>query len=459
MPLDFSFLVAVPAEANGPQTLGALVEYQNSAMINRVTLVADPHPLTLEGSGYHSADYSDARWQIDSSEANRVLAYWRALAYHVDPEGEDGFAPGVAPAGSQALGSSATVATAMVSAGHSAPAYQPGGSLTVTNSVDRPAGSTLLSLLWKPNLPTDWTITSVSGDGGPELGPDGHSILFTDSSLTANPLSFTYVVAVPAAASGQYSLSAQVEYFMGGAVNVQTGSAEPQPLIVEEMEQTVTLEVRSAGTGSGTVAGGGTYPSGTLVTPTAIPDPGSAFAGWEPAACGAPFVLSADTLCQATFNLAPPTPPVTVFSDSFEATSFSGRWTQDSQNDWFVSTQRRTVGSRSAEVDGGASNAQLISVPINTQGASSATITFSWFNETGLDTNEYLAFDVSTDGGTTWTEKARLRANQDPENAWQAVRVDLTGLASDASLRLRFRGTMSDSTEDANVDNVIVTVQ
>jgi hypothetical protein len=117
------------------------------------------------------------------------------------------------------------------------------------------------------------------------------------------------------------------------------------------------------------------------------------------------------------------------------------------------------VGSRSAEVDGGASNAQLISVPINTQGASSATITFSWFNETGLDTNEYLAFDVSTDGGTTWTEKARLRANQDPENAWQAVRVDLTGLASDASLRLRFRGTMSDSTEDANVDNVIVTVQ
>ena len=279
MPIDFSFLVAVPPDASGAHTIGALVEYQNSAMVNRVTLVADPHPLTLEGRGYHSADYRDARWQIDSSEinrvlaywragayhveatgddgyaagsgskarnrhsadyrdpfwqldsseANRVLAYWRAMAYHVDPEGDDGFAPGVAPAGAQALGMSAPVASVTVNAGQAAPAYQPGGSLTVTNNFDRPADTTLLSLLWEPNLPAGWMITAVSGDGGPELGPDGRSILFT-GGLTTDPLQFTYVVAVPATASGQYSLSAQVEYYLDGSINAQDSSAQPDPL-------------------------------------------------------------------------------------------------------------------------------------------------------------------------------------------------------------------------------------
>ncbi len=510
MPLDFSYQVAVPADAQGPQVIGATVEYQNGTMTNPVTLMASPNPLILNGIIYHSADYRDARWQIDSSEANRVLAYWRAgvyhveasgddgyapgtggidrnrhsadyqapywwidgseanrvlaywraAAYHADPDGVDGFAPGVEPTGAQAAGRVAAAATTEVSAGHHAPEYQAGEMLTVTNTLDRPAEGALLSLLWTPSLPAGWSISGVSGDGGPELGPDGQSILFT-GTLTANPLQFSYQVAVPADASGEHSLSAVAEYQTSGAINAQLAAAQPQPLVVQQRVldmKTLAVTTNPASTGSGTVTGGGTYPAGTRVTPSATPDQGSAFAGWEPPSCGAPFTLMTDTLCQATFNLSPPPQPVTVFADSFESTSFAGRWTQDSQNDWFVSTQRRTLGTRSAEVDGGASNAQLISVPIATGGASSATITFSWFNETSLDTNEYLAFDVSTDGGATWTEKARLRANQDPENVWQAVRVNLTGLAPTASLRLRFRGTMSDYTEDSNLDNVMVTV-
>ena len=328
MPLDFSFLVAVPAHASGAQTIGARVEYQNNAMVNRVTLVADPNPLTLAGSGYHSADYGDARWQIDGSEvsrvlaywragdyhveatgddgyapgsggkernrhsadyrdpfwqidgseANRVLAYWRAMAYHVDPAGDDGFAPGVAPAGAQSLGMSAKVAmataTATVSAGHSAPSYQPGGSLTISNHLDRPADTTLLSLLWKPNLPTGWTIASVSGDGGPELGPDGRSILFT-GALSGDPLQFSYVVAVPAAASGQYSLGAQVEYHLGGAINAQVSIAQPDPLTLTagSTEDDIIIKNRTiAGTESYqavrtiTLGGNVTVPNGASLT-------------------------------------------------------------------------------------------------------------------------------------------------------------------------------------------------
>ena len=63
-----------------------------------------------------------------------------------------------------------------------------------------------------------------------------------------------------------------------------------------------TLTVAMSGSGTGTVGGGGTYPQGTIVTPTAVPADGSSFTGWMPTSCGAPFALIQDTLCSATFT-------------------------------------------------------------------------------------------------------------------------------------------------------------
>jgi hypothetical protein len=141
-----------------------------------------------------------------------------------------------------------------------------------------------------------------------------------------------------------------------------------------------------------------------------------------------------------------------VFSDSFE--SGLGSWSQDAQNDWFLSTQRAVDGVYSAEVDGSANDAQLISVLIDLHGRTRATITFSWYIEKGLDSGEYLAFDVSVDEGLKWVEKARLRGNVDQERVWHDVRVELTDIES---LTLRFRGRMSKSKEDANIENVTAT--
>ena len=152
-----------------------------------------------------------------------------------------------------------------------------------------------------------------------------------------------------------------------------------------------------------------------------------------------------------------PPAAIVAFSDSFEAGEWNGLWTEDSQNDWYRSNQRAVNGSYSAEVDGRAQNAALISVPIDLQGRHKATITFSWFIESSLDTGEYLAFDVSTDGGATWTEKARLRGNVDQENTWHNVPpVVLTGINN---LKIRFRGKMSASDEDADVDMVRVVAE
>ncbi len=144
--------------------------------------------------------------------------------------------------------------------------------------------------------------------------------------------------------------------------------------------------------------------------------------------------------------------PKTVFSESFE--NGLGDWTQDSQNDWFGSSQRAADGNRSAEVDGRATDATLVSPEIALNGHGDATVGFSWYIESGLDSGEYLGFDVSTDGGQTWMEKARLKGNVDRERTWHDVRIDLPGVDR---LMLRFRGKMSGSAEDANIDNVFVT--
>lgn len=142
-----------------------------------------------------------------------------------------------------------------------------------------------------------------------------------------------------------------------------------------------------------------------------------------------------------------------VFSDSFENGQWNGLWTEDSQNDWLRATQRAIDGRYSARVDGRASDARLTSINISLNGKTNATISFSWLIERGLDSGEYLAFDISTNNGSNWVEKDRLRGNVDSENYWHNESFNLTGISS---LRLRFRGRMSRSSEDADVDMVRV---
>lgn len=144
---------------------------------------------------------------------------------------------------------------------------------------------------------------------------------------------------------------------------------------------------------------------------------------------------------------------VVAFTDTFERTSLSP-WTQDSQNDWASSTQRSTPsGTRSAEVDGSATDAQLISPVIDVQGIY-ATVTFDWLIESGLDAGEYIACDISQDGGATWIEFGRLSGDVHAENVWHPATMEVS--TPQNTLRIRFRGKMNGSDEDANVDNVKV---
>ncbi|MEM9659122.1 MAG: hypothetical protein AAF961_12245, partial [Planctomycetota bacterium] len=153
---------------------------------------------------------------------------------------------------------------------------------------------------------------------------------------------------------------------------------------------------------------------------------------------------------------------VTLFTDSFEAGASSndwvGAWLEDAQNDWFRSSQRATDGVRSAEVDGSANNATLtLTNPVDLSAYAAAELSFDWLIESRLDRGEYLALDVSSDGGATWqTDVRRLDGNVDVENTWHAETVDLTPYAS-TEVAIRFRAKASRGNEDANVDNVKIT--
>ncbi|MFC1716754.1 tandem-95 repeat protein [Candidatus Poribacteria bacterium] len=145
---------------------------------------------------------------------------------------------------------------------------------------------------------------------------------------------------------------------------------------------------------------------------------------------------------------------VVIFQDSFEAGQWNGLWIEDSQNDWYRSTQRAVDGSYSAEVDGSASDATLtMANPINLAGKSDPTLTFSWFIESRWDSGEYIALDVSDDGGVSWHEIGVLRGNVNTEGVWHHESVNLSAYMV-SNFKIRFRAKVSKSNEDGNVDNV-----
>ena len=139
---------------------------------------------------------------------------------------------------------------------------------------------------------------------------------------------------------------------------------------------------------------------------------------------------------------------------SFENGQWNGLWTEDSQNDWFTSSQRATTGNYSAEVDGRATNATLsVASPIDLSGFDTASLSFDWLIESGFDSGEYLALDFKAANGA-WNEILRLDGNSDPENQWHQEFVGLDSEYRHDQFAFRFRAYVSRYNEDANVDNV-----
>ena len=91
-PMTFTYSLRVPSAEIGLNTIQGAASYR--IVGSPTTIPASPDPLQLPQVTYHTADYRGPFWQIDGTEVNRVLSYWRAGGYHRDTNGVDGFAPG-----------------------------------------------------------------------------------------------------------------------------------------------------------------------------------------------------------------------------------------------------------------------------------------------------------------------------------------------------------------------------
>lgn len=147
----------------------------------------------------------------------------------------------------------------------------------------------------------------------------------------------------------------------------------------------------------------------------------------------------------------PPSPGTELFFDGFE--NGIGSWTQDSQDDWQGRRRNAYSGNSAAEVDGSASDALLISPNFSLSTPTGVRVSFVWFIERQFDRGEYLALDISTDGGATWQDYAELLGDVDTEDVWHAESITLSDVSE---VQIRFRALVSSSIEDAYLDDVLI---
>ncbi|MEN8261276.1 MAG: hypothetical protein ABFS02_11945, partial [Pseudomonadota bacterium] len=93
---------------------------------------------------------------------------------------------------------------------------------------------------------------------------------------------------------------------------------------------------------------------------------------------------------------------------------------------------------------------------LDISGASSATLSFSYFRE-DIEGNEHVALEISSDGGASWTELTRFDGPADDSQA-QTFSADITAYAS-ANTVIRFLGSSNFSSGDrVYVDDVQISI-
>jgi parallel beta-helix repeat protein len=277
-PVVFSYTVSVPGDQAVSNSLGAAVSFNgltvdvapiaiyryhsadyradvsgttigqfrkiDSTEINRVLAYwrygYKPDSAGLDGfvatSGYagqggrHSADYDETPWQIDTDEAALVLEYWRQGGYHADPDGEDGYAstrtgPGPSLLMFSAFGMDLLLPPATTVNGPVA--YNPGKTVTVTNTFFTGSTEKLSYFTWNLRVPGGWRVTGVSGDGSPLLDPTGTSVLLSAQTLPTTEVRLVVTYSVPLNAFGACEVGAEARYKFNGMVRALTLSADP----------------------------------------------------------------------------------------------------------------------------------------------------------------------------------------------------------------------------------------
>jgi hypothetical protein len=268
--IEFTYTVNVPGGADITNAIRGIVQFRFTGMAESLSSSASPDPLIV--ARYHSVDYRAPYWVMDGTEVNRVLAYWRAGNYHIEPFGHDGYAPGTGDtsgsrhnadyqsdywkideteaqealtywrAGAYEFSEASTDdgyapnwdgtkngtgddETRVLIQGPEG--YDPGGLISITNTLE--FTDALLSLSSRPQLPPGWELVSVTGDGDPEAKRGG--ILWTTKQPQGS-IQVVYTARAPLWELGTHEISTQVRYYFSGVPAAATASSTEGALVV-----------------------------------------------------------------------------------------------------------------------------------------------------------------------------------------------------------------------------------
>ncbi|OHA42619.1 MAG: hypothetical protein A3G59_03390 [Candidatus Taylorbacteria bacterium RIFCSPLOWO2_12_FULL_47_20] len=127
------------------------------------------------------------------------------------------------------------------------------------------------------------------------------------------------------------------------------------------------------------------------------------------------------------------------FSDDFDGGNLTLNWVNDAAGAWVLSQKEKISPEYSIGVTGRVRNAAVRSKQIAV-GGNSTRIEFSWRIDSMFSSRDYLAFDVSTDGGKSFSQKAVFSGGSSAKGAWKTESVSISVAQN---LVLRFRGNIA----------------
>jgi hypothetical protein len=197
--------------------------------------------LTVVASGVPAPTYQWKKGGANLVDGARISGATTAtLTVATVKTGDDGSYAVVVSNGISPSATSAAANVTLVAAGYGATqalvgsGYTPGGTVTVTNTINYPGD--LASLSWSVLLPPGWSFVSAVNAGSPSTQPVLNDILVLDWAWATAPAtgsSFTYTLNVPANASGSQSLSSLVDFTVG-VTPIQI-VANPNPLLMSQI--------------------------------------------------------------------------------------------------------------------------------------------------------------------------------------------------------------------------------
>lgn len=158
--------------------------------------------------GPHKTDYN-GNWVLDFQEMLRFIQFFN-MGYHCQTGTVDCYAAGP-PSKRAGIG----VDLAAVNASRSVGNYTPGQNLTINVTITFDQALSSLGMI--DTLPSGWTYVSASGTNVPDMKrQQGQEVQFLWSQPPATgPMTFSYVVSVPAQESGAKTLTGHLEYTVG----------------------------------------------------------------------------------------------------------------------------------------------------------------------------------------------------------------------------------------------------